>query len=333
MTRKLLSLSLLASVLASTTAGANTPPPNTLNMTGQSPVIAAAPSNIQQDIVPSLPYAIQNVVQEYINAQPTPDQIEWIKKNGLDIARATASPYVDIPRPVVRSMAVNLAPGEAPPIVRLSKNMVTSIVVTDNDGNPWPVEKVVVNQQQFVNHTSTDENGETNIITLEPTESISWSNMSVTLRDKAIPVIFLLTAGQPEVDLRVDARVPGMSPNAVERLGERVGPVTPHTAISNIDDTMLHFLDGTISSTAERLVSSSPDAQGWLVNDALYVKTRYDILYPSYQGKASSSEGVHVYRFDNGVNDAGNSVITMTQRGGQPVTISFEKQPYLYYNH
>lgn len=328
-------LSTLAAIISlgvtSVQAQAAQLPPNTIDM-GQSPVISQAPQAVQPMLVPSVPSMVNNEVQQYLAAQPTPAQVSAIKNNNLDISRLTASPYVQIPKPVVRSMAVNLAPGEQPPIVRLAKNMVTSIVVTDNEGNPWEVEQVVVNQNQFVNHSALGGTGLSNIITIEPTEAISWSNMSVTLKDKATPVIFILTAGQPEMDMRVDARIPGISPSGKKPAGSYVGEIGRHSAISEIDNATLHFLDGTIPETAERMTASTDGAQAWIYNNSLYVKTRFDVLYPSFYSKASTGEGVHVYRFDNTISPIGVSTITFTQRGGQPVSISFEKKPELYYN-
>lgn len=331
--QKLLSTAamLSAMVAASGVAHAATTPPNTLDL-GQSPIIQQAPAQVQPLLVPSIPTMVQNQVQEYIGAQPTPSQMQYLKENNLNIARVTASPYVEIPRPVVRSVAVNLAPGEQPPIIRLAKGMLTSIVITDNEGNPWPIEKSVINAAQISDHTTLDQNGETNIITIEPNEAITWSNISVTLKGKAIPVMFLLASGQPEVDMRVDARVPGVSPLARSAAGEYVGEIGPHSAISEIDNAALHFLDGSIPSVAERMQASTTGAQAWIYNDSLYVKTRYDVLYPSYHSKASTGEGTHVYRFDNAISPVGVSTITFTQRGGQPVNISFEKVETPYYN-
>lgn len=324
---------LAASLLLVTPALANstTPPPNTIDLNG-SPLINQLPSQVQPLIAPSVQTTVQNQINDYINSQPTPAQLQQIKQNDLNLARMTATPYVEIPRPVVRSMAVNLAPGEQPPLIRLAKGMLTSIVMTDNEGNPWPIEKVVVNSTQVTDHSSVGAEGETNIITLEPLEAITWSNISVTLKNKAIPVMFVLASGQPEVDLRVDARLQGVSPNAKSVAGNYVGEVSSR-AITEIDNAALQFLDGTIPSTAERLNSNNPDAQAWTYNNSVYVKTRYDVLYPRYYSKASTGDGVHVYRFDNAISPVGVSRITFTQQKGQPVTISFEKQPNHYYNN
>lgn len=343
---KIVTKALSTIVLAAmTTAGmANTinqtqAPPNTIDLSavangslvGQTSVGQQIQQNYQAYVAPSVQSMVQNEIDNYVASQPTPAQIQQIKQNNLNIARLTATPYVDIARPVVRSMAVNLAPGEQPPLVRLSKGMLTSIVITDNEGVAWPIEKVVINQQQITDHSTPGADGNTNIITIEPNDAITWSNISVTLKNKAVPVMFILASGQPEVDLRVDARVPGISPNA-KSAGNYVGEVGAHGAISEIDNAALHFLDGTMPSTAERLVSSHSESQAWLLNGSMYVKTRYDVLYPRYHSKASSGAGVHVYRFDNALSPVGIGRVTFTQRAGQPVSVTFEKAPNLYYN-
>lgn len=328
---QLTALSMVCMLLSTNTYANTQPPPNTMDLSN--PVISQAPTQIQPFLVPSVPTMVQNQVNDYISSQPTVSQVKAIKEYNLNIDRITASPYIDIPKPVVRSAAVNLAPGEQPPVVRLAKGMLTSIVITDNEGNPWPIEKSVINATQITDHTTVDADGQTNIITIEPNETITWSNISVTLKGKAIPVMFLLASGQPEVDMRIDARVPGVSPLARTTAGNYVGEIGVHSAVSDIDNASLHFLDGTIPSVAERLQASTDGFQAWSFNNAVYVKTRYDVLYPSYFSKASTGEGVHVYRFDNLTNPIGVSTVTFTQRGGQPITVSFEKVQTPYYNN
>lgn len=328
-----------------------------------SPVIASSPMDLQPQIVPSTMSMVQQQVDEYQQSQLTPQQLMAIKDIELKKARVTASPYNNNPNPIVRTLAVTLNPGETPPIIRVSKNLLTTIVFTDNDGNAWEIEKVALNRNQFsdsaskpmntessaqpsTNQTSagqTSNNGAssndqagtgytgesldrtpkkgTNILTIEPLEAIAYGNMSVTLKGKTMPIIFLLTAGQPDVDIRVDARIPGRSPDAPYKVGSFNNP-TP-----DIDNNALAFLDGTIPSDAVSLIANDPAAQAWEYGNSLYVKTRLDVLYPNYHSRASTPDGINIYRFDS---QTLNSV-TLMQRQGQPVTVTFEESPYSQY--
>lgn len=308
-------------------------PPNTITIdTQQNPVLSRFPTDITQYVAPSIPSMVNTEIQDYLSSQLTPQQMGSIKATELEKNRVLATPYVDVPRPVIRSMAVNLGAGETPPVIRLAKNMITNIVLTDSDGNPWAIEKIVVNGQQFINHTSlgTNEQGETvetNIVTLEPTTAVSWSNMTVVLKGKTIPVMFILTAGQPEVDMRVDAHVQGRSPNAQYKVGSSIV-----RNVTDIDNNSLNFLDGSIPAEAEELKTNDPAVRAWELNGKVYARTRFDVLYPAYSAKASTAEEMHIYRFDNVLSEIGSATLTFTQRSGQPVTVRLEKNPNSYLN-
>lgn len=326
LSKPLLALSLLAVAGGSQ---ANLPPPTTIEMgpVVNSPVIAQSPTSIRDEIAPSTRSLVAEQLTEYELSQLTPEQIYKLKQMQLEKDRINATPYIRTPNPVVRSIAVSLNPGETPPVIRVSKNMLTSIVFTDKDGNPWYIEKVALNRSQFSDAANLPQGGrskQTNILTLEPNEAIAYGNVSVTLKDKALPVILLVTSGQPDVDIRVDARIPGRNPDAVYTPG-----VSGVQVNANIDNDALAFLDGAIPGDAESLISSDGAAQGWKYNESLYVKTRLDLLHPNYMSRASTADGVNIYRFD-GIN--ANNSITLMQRHGQPVTVSFEQAPYYQYS-
>lgn len=309
---------------------AGLPPPTSIDMRlsspSVSPAISAAPYDIQDEIVPSTRSMVANQVTEYQQSQLTPEEMYRLKAIELEKQRIGSNPYLSIPEPVVRSLAVSLNPGETPPVIRISKNMLTTIVFTDNDGNPWLIDKVSLNRSQFsdaANATDGADQPRTNILTLEPNDTISYGNVSITLSGKALPVIFMLAAGQPAVDIRVDARIPGRNPDAAYVAG-----VSSIRVQTDIDNDALGFLDGTIPDQAEPLIASDVAAQGWDHNNALYVKTRLDVLYPAYSSRASTADGINIYRFDN---TTPNNSITLMQRRGQPVTVSFEPAPYYQY--
>lgn len=352
-------------------------PPNSIDLanyangmvggTGASPVISNTPIPIQPQIAPSQSTVLQQQIDEYQQSQLTPSQMQALKEAELTNARITSTPYLSNPEPIVRTLAVNLNPGETPPILRLSKDMLTTIVFTDNEGNPFYIEKIALNRNKFSDSVSVPAQGNmggagggmqnnmgntsgadpnnpqstqvmdngtgtansaqaptikpTNILTIEPLEAVSYGTMSVTLKGKSMPIIFLLTTGQNSVDVRVDARIPGRSPDAPYRVGSFAAPAP------DIDTNALAILDGAIPADAISLISSDSAASGWEYNDSLYVKTRLDVLYPAYMSKASTPDGLNIYRFPAKTNNS----VTFMQRQGQPVTVTFEESPYSQY--
>ena len=96
-----------------------------------------------------------------------------------------------------------------------------------------------------------------------------------------------------------------------------------------MENDALSFREGARREDAEPLMSRDQSAQGWKFNNSLYVKTRMDLLHPNYMSRASTADGVNIYRFDGG---NANSSITLMQRHGQPVTVSFEPAPYYQYS-
>lgn len=317
-------------------AMAANPPPNTLDMnsafsaptTAQEAFSAVGmldlPHEYNQAVVPNVKSVIANQIQEYENQQLSPQQIKRLQAIELEKQRVLSTPYSNVPAPVVRSINPDLSAGKTPPVIRVSKNLLTSIVFTDLDGNPWYIDRVVLNREQFNDSASVDPEGApTNILTLEPTQAIQYGSVSVMLKGQPVPVIFLLASGQPEVDVRVDARMSGQNPDMPK---EGINPASLMSA-SGVDESSLGFLDGVIPSGAEQLQSSDGAVKAWSFNNQTYVKTRLDVLYPSFQSKASTSDGTHIYRFQKNP-----KTISFMQRGGQPVTASLTEMPYVYQN-
>lgn len=323
---------------ASVSMGANaaTPPPNTLDMSkafsGQTNSQAAysavgmadLPPDYSQLVSPSISSTIADQLQQYESQQLSPQQLKRLQQIELDKQRVLSTPYNTVPAPIVRSINPDLSAGKTPPVIRVSKNLLTSIVFTDLKGNPWFIEKVIVNRDQFDDSASINPDGKpTNILSLEPTQAIQYGTVSITLKGKTMPVIFLLSAGQGEVDIRVDARMDGVNPDTPSA---GVDPASL-MSVSGVDESSLGFLDGVIPQGAEQLQSSDSGVVGWLFNNQTYVKTKLDVLYPSYHSRATTADGVNIYRFQNNPKS-----VSLLQRGGQPVTVNFTEQPYLFAN-
>ena len=315
------------------TAAAEAPPNSRLGQqaTG-TPVPVAMPATTRsifdapRVVYPPPNEVVERAVREMEDMQLTPDQYERLKNIFIERSQQRASPYVTPPKPVTRTLMVNLDPGVSPPVLRLTRGQQTSIVFSDVSGQPWLIEKVSLNRQMFSDGRTAQAvvasgqgtgqgqvaQGEapTNVLTIEALQPAAYGNVTVTLRGQSTPVIFILTAAQQEADMRVDAKVPGTNPDATHEVTLNSAP--------NIDRALPYFLDGVPPQTAKRLRVTGLDAEAWVYEQSLYVKARANAQYPAYMAAARSTSGISVYRY-HGVPKAA----TFTT-GGRALTAFFE---------
>lgn len=250
-----------------------------------------------------------------------PSQIHDVKEILLNQQRANITPYTSIATPVTRSLNIKFTPGLTPPVIRLSANMLSTIVFTDAVGNPWRIVNVALNRTLFSDGSDAEvqqqgsqsgQGQETaqvqrspNVLSIEPLNPVAYGNVAVTLEGLDTPVILLLTTDQKEVDLRVDARVPGLNPNrpvkesfssssssSVSSSGGVAG------SFNAVDDMTLLFVDGTPPKDALPLKASSHEIEAWEFDNELVVRTNSQVIFPAYKAAVTSSSGMTVYRFD-----------------------------------
>lgn len=271
---------------------------------------------------------LQRKVDQVTNLSLQPSQYNDIKEVLLGQLRANASPYTSIATPVTRSLNVRFTPGLTPPVIRLSANMLSTIVFSDAVGNPWNISNVAMNRVMFSNGSDVSQQVQAsgaqddttikrnlNILSLEPLNPVAYGNVAVTLEGLDTPVIFILSTGQAEVDLRVDARLPGLNPNREVKEG-----FSSAKGVSTIDETTLLFVDGSPPKDAAQLKSSSPDVEAWNFSDELVVRTDAQIIYPAYIASVTSASGMTVYRF------AKETQAITVSKGTTSKNIFFEEQ-------
>ena len=266
-------------------------------------------------VYPRTSEIVDNTVSDIESLQLTPEQYDRLKAIYLERERQKASPYVSPAKPITRTLPINLDPGVSPPVVRLSRGQQTSIVFSDISGQPWFINEVSLNRGLFSDGSETSNasgNREpTNILTLEPQTPAAYGNVIVTLRGLSTPIIFILTSAQPEVDMRVDAKVPGRNPDSINTVSV--------SNLPSLDKDISYFLDGVPPKDARRLkVTGLENTEAWFYQNSLYVRTHGDAQYPAYISAARSTSGIAVYRYARL-----HSSITLTT-GGQAVTAFIE---------
>lgn len=258
--------------------------------------VSAAQQLQQEEIaLPKASEVVEQAIGDIESTQLTDPQYKRLKEIYLRRERQKVFPYTGPAKPVTRTQAVNLEPGVPPPMLRLAQGQLTSVVFSDNSGQPWMISDVRLNRKLFSDGQA--EGGQsagalepTNILTIEPVQPTAYGNVSVRLKGLPTPVIFMLSGGQQEVDLRVDAKVPGRNPDALEAVN--------YTSPPSIDVSLTAFLDGVPPKEAKRLqVSGLANTDAWMYQENLYIRTDADAHYPAYYSSARSTSGKAVFRF------------------------------------
>lgn len=253
------------------------------------------------DLSPPIPI-IRGIVDAAVREQAayilTPEQVEVLKKASSEVRKANVSQYPDgfISKPVSRSFSIDSDSMQQTRMVRLSAGAITSMVFTDMSGNPWLIKSVSFDCGNFNDGTCNSAAGganqkPTNIVKIQPVIPYAYGNIVIELEDMASPIIFMLSAGQSnETDIRIDARIAGRNPNAkpqaifLERMPEH-------------DMAMGNFLDGVAPDGAIRLKITGGQAEGWVLNGALYLRTRLSVLSPAFVNKVGSADGINVFKY------------------------------------
>jgi intracellular multiplication protein IcmK len=260
---------------------------------------------------------VEQAIEDIESSQLTDLQFERIKRLYLRRERQKATPYVVPGKPVVRTLTVRLDPGTPPPVLRLTRGQLTSVVFSDLTGQPWFIKDVALNRDMFSDgHEGASQGGPqgepTNVLTVEPKTAASYGSVSVRLKGLPTPVIFVLAAAQQEVDLRVDAEVPGHNPDALD--------TTTYATLPSIDESLVGFLDGVPPTDARPLhVSGLPNTEAWLYQDSTYLRTEAQPQYPAYYSSVRSTSGRAVYRF----NGRQSSVTVLS--AGRAITVFIEE--------
>lgn len=213
----------------------------------------------------------------------SPAQIRMLR-NMYDATQKAASSYPGVPpRPTASSLVVNLSPGATPPVVRLGAGFITSLVFVDSTGAPWPIDSYSLGNPTAFN---IQWDKKSNILLVQAITAHRIGNLAVLLKGLNTPVMLDLNPGQAALDVRVDLRIPGLGPHAKP---------TVHTLPGTESPALLALLDGIPPPGAQSLKSSVCENCAWLVDNKLYLRTRFVVLSPAWISTLSSADGTHVY--------------------------------------
>ena len=241
------------------------------------------------------------------NMPLTPKQIVQLRQE-IDISQRVAStPPVIPPKPVSTTLIVNLAPGTTPPAIRLAQGYVSSLVFVDSTGAPWPIAAYDIGNPKNVN---IQWDGKSNILLMQAVSPYMSGNMVIRLTGLSTPVTLELVSGQRVVDYRVDIHVAGIGPNTKEL---PLGSNLPESA----NQLLLSILEGVAPSGSRLLTVKGGDCQAWLLNNRMYLRTRFTVLSPGWIGKMTSPDGMQAYEMQQ-------ASLVLVSRYGEPIELKIE---------
>lgn len=249
---------------------------------------ASNQGNDSSSMTPSEDGLIDNLAFSEVKKQMfplSPEQTVEVKKwyENDEFAQATSASTP--PKPTATSQMVNLSPGSTPPVIRLSQGFVSSLVFLDSTGAPWPIAAYDLGDPNAFN---IQWDRVSNTLMIQASKLYTYGNLAVRLRGLNTPVMLTLIPGQKAVDYRVDLRVQGNGPNAKHIPMDVSLP-------SSSNDVLLQVLDGVPPSGSSHLTVSGGDAQAWLLNSKMFVRTSLTILSPGWIGSMTSADGTHAY--------------------------------------
>lgn len=215
----------------------------------------------------------------------TPDQIVQLRAlyNKNELAQITTPDTP--PRPTATSQFVNLAPGSTPPVIRLAQGFVSSLVFLDSTGAPWPIVAYDLGDPKAFN-IQWDKSG--NTLMIQASQLYTYGNLAIRLQGLNTPVMLTLIPGQKAVDYRVDLRIQGYGPNAIEApTGQNLPP--------SANSILLSVLDGVPPPGSKLLDVVGGPAEAWIQGSKLFVRTRLTILSPGWISFMSSADGMNAY--------------------------------------
>jgi intracellular multiplication protein IcmK len=222
------------------------------------------------------------------------DQIKKIRQLWNESQRAKTFTGSTPPRPANLTRSVNLEVGGLPTVVRLGAGYVSVVSFFDANGKPWPIRGYDIGNPSMVNivwnQSSPEEDasgaGLSNTLMMQAQTLYRSTNMVVLLRGMNTPILIEIIPGQQVVDYRLDLQVPRKGPMSDDGDG-LPGPVEP---------VMMDLVNNVPPSGSTQLTVTGGEAQAWVHQNRMYLRTPYTILSPAWISKTSGPNGdVNVY--------------------------------------
>ena len=193
------------------------------------------------------------------------------------------------PAPVIDTTLVWLEPGAEVPVINLSPGIATVVGFFDQAGTPWPVRQYVIGDGD--NYEVIQLGDSSNTLAVAPKGRVGWSNLVVALIEESSPVVIRMNIGHHAVHYRTVVQVMKHGPNTATD-----HPITS-PSLSTGDARLLSALIGyDLPEHAIRVQITGIEADAWLLDDELLLRTRYPLLSPAWSAHLAAPNGIKAYR-------------------------------------
>ncbi len=209
------------------------------------------------------------------------------------------------PKARIRTLPVKITDQQAIEEISTTKGYTTALVFTDITGAPFPVAKVLINEdfkpknegQQGANgngNSNSEEEGfkEEHIVYLYPRKQHIRGNLTIELRGLDVPITMTVVEGKPVSDFRVSVRV--MRPGPLADQMALVQPETFHPG----DLLLSQFLAGGTPKGARRMAIDGGDFhdQAWVLDNHIYLKTNKRLMAPETISFEKANDNTWAYK-------------------------------------
>ena len=225
------------------------------------------------------------------------DEIKTLRRKFNSTQRANSFVEDTPARPTSTSLVVDLSPGATPPIIRLGQGFVTSLIFLDSTGQPWPIKGYDIGNPSAFNiiqPTAGAAQKGGNTLLIQSSTMYKQANLAVILQGLNTPIMITLLPGQKAVDYRVDMQIPRSGPNATVGANQSL----PGT----INSLMLDIVNHVIPKEAKKLHVNGAQAEAWMYQSKLYLRTPLTLISPGWTSKLAGSDStIFVYEVSDPV--------------------------------
>ena len=187
------------------------------------------------------------------------------------------------------AMAV-LQPGEKPIELNVSPGIASVVGFHDAAGNPWPIQQYVLGDGQSFEVAKLGERS--SALVVSPVAHVGWTNLVIVLDGEETPIVLKVVINIEKAHFRRHVQVMKIGPNS-DHIARSEHDKLPSAG----DRQMLAALSGSdLGEGAVSVAVPGIDAEAWVLNDQLYVRSRYPLLSPPWTDSLRGPNGVQAYR-------------------------------------
>lgn len=215
-----------------------------------------------------------------------PGEILRLRKSVDERQAAEVQPLRSDLIPVSVTYDIDLSPGARPQVIQVTPGQGALVNIIDREGNGWPVMSV----KNYNEGAIKVERMGPSTLSIEATSNHKIASVGVLLEGMSVAWSFTVIPAQVTTDVRVDLRLPSLSPGSVTKIGRASGLPTVGAKLDG-------YLYGGTPEGARRLeVTGVPGARAWQSPDGkLILRIAGLVSSPAWYERMPAADGTAVY--------------------------------------